>query len=104
MNSTQDQETLQALIKGAPLIQVQRSTLGGEANASLMILIVLDDRATWANGIMENSRYSRFSIHSDQRLSSFSGSTGVKFRAGKIKSIEHAAQRINEWIEKCKQG
>lgn len=98
MNTTQDQETLQNLITGAPLIKVQRSTLGGEQNASLMILVVLDDKSTWTNGIMENARYARFSIHKD-RIESFSNSTGLHFRAGKIKSIEHAAQKINYWIE-----
>lgn len=101
MNTTQDQANLQNLLTGAPIIQVQRSTLGGENRASLMILVVLDEKSTWTNGIMENSRYSRFSIHAD-RLESFSGSTGVKFRSTKIKNIEHAAQKINEWIAKAK--
>jgi hypothetical protein len=98
MNTTQDQETLQILLTGAPLIKVQRSTLGGEQNASLMILVVLDDKSTWTNGILENSRYARFSIHKD-RLESFSNSTKVKFRSCKIKSIDHAAQKINNWIQ-----
>lgn len=81
----------------APRVNVVVSSLGGEA--SVLVSVSLDKPEDWPNGIMENSRYSRFYIF-DGRLEQFSRShkTRTKLRAGKVKSAVHAAERIAKWI------
>jgi hypothetical protein len=96
--TTEDQNTLLAAITGCPHKRVDRMTLGGEDRASLHVLVVLDEKSTWANDIMENARYARFSVR-DGRIELFSGMRFPKFRSSKIKDIAHAASRINEWIK-----
>lgn len=97
---TQEHATkLQSSIK-AEIVQVKLSTLGGVERASLMILVSLDARETWANGILENSRYACFSITSDSKIELFSGGHKLaKFRKTKVKSIEDAAAKIQRWID-----
>lgn len=85
------------LLKSFPVVGVNRYTLGGEENASLGIVISLDPRETWANGILENSRYAKFMLNADGGLSRISGWNTPKFRAGKVKDLNHAITRLKEW-------
>ena len=94
---------LQELLAGcAPVVRVNYSDLGGAHNASLMILIVLDERETWKYGIMENSRYARFAVHSkENKLEQFSKPLEVeKFRKTSVKSITEIAEKLKVWIAK----
>jgi hypothetical protein len=99
--SNDDADRLRYLLRDvAPVVSVARDTLGGESRASLMLCIVLDPRDKWANGILENARYARFALHADRvaRIECFSGGHGcAKFRAGKVRSLEHIAERLTKW-------
>lgn len=95
-----DKDLLQNALTGAQIIKVNRVALGGEDRASLYVLICLDSKDTWSNGILENSRYGRVSI-SNGRIEYFSGGMPCKFRSGKIKDLTHAAKRLNDWIAEC---
>lgn len=63
-----------------PVVRVSRDTLGGEARACIMFLICFDARETWANNILENSRYMRIMVNSHGKAEHFSGSCGIKMR------------------------
>jgi hypothetical protein len=94
-----DADKLKNLLK-AEVVKADTGTLGGN---SLYILVCLEARDTWANGIMENSKYARFTIDGDDdKLELYSGGLrSVKFRKTKIKSIEDAAARIQKWIDEA---
>lgn len=85
------------LAKVFPFANVTRYTLGGEARASLGFTVSKDDRKDWANGILENSSYAKFMLDSDGSLKLLSGWKVAKFRAGKVKDINHALKRITDW-------
>ena len=87
------------LNNAAPYVSVRLSTLGGADKASLMILVSLDARETWRNGILENSRYKRLAMHHDGKIEQFSGYGCAPFRKCPAKSIEHAASKILAWID-----
>ena len=98
--SEEDKQTVKTeLEKLFPYTCVQRSTLGGEERASLLFAVSFDSKEDWYNGILENSRYAKFYI-CEGRIEMFSCGKVPKFRAGKIKSIEHALKRIKTWKEK----
>lgn len=100
----QHAEELQASLKTqGEGIQVRLSTLDGENRSSLMILICLDKKETWANKIMENSRYARFTVCStDNKLEMFSGGYKLpKFRKAKIKDMADLTKKLQGWIDKA---
>ena len=104
-NSVQDQSNLLFQLENSgiqsktPTIRVRRDTLGGEARASLMLVIGFDPKETWVNNIFENSRYARFHLHHDGKLEMFVRSGVAKFRACRVKNVEHAAQKLVAWIK-----
>src|SRR5690606_4929706 len=57
-------EALKEVVAGLPVAHSSGyiSTLGGAARASLLFTISLDPRQDWNNGILENSRYSKFHL------------------------------------------
>lgn len=72
-----------------------RSTLGGENQASLLFRGSLQGKTEWINGILHNSQYAMFSLHSDNKLTLFSSGMNMpKFRKCKVKSLQHAAEKI----------
>jgi len=94
---------LESKIK-APYVSVQVSTLGGVARASAMIRVSLDKKASWANGIFENSRYFRISLDRNGTTEQFSASYQLpkKMRKAKAKSLADAVLRINKYINAVK--
>ena len=50
------------LEKRFPYVRIKVSTLGGENRATIFFTFSVDRQGTWDNGIMENSRYSIFSV------------------------------------------
>lgn len=96
----QDADTIKQLLR-AEEVSVQFSTLGGAHNASIMILVCLEPRTTWSNGILQNSKYARFALHSrENRVELFSGGLRtLKFRKAQIKTVEDAAAKIQKWID-----
>lgn len=93
-----DAETARALIQ-APYVGAQYSRLGGAGRESVLIVVSLDPKDTWANGILENSRYTRFHLGSDGVLEQFTRSRGLTtFRKTRVKDIREAVSKINKYL------
>lgn len=105
-------QELQTLLDGiAPVVIVSRTPLDGA-----FLLISLDPKDTWANGILENSRYVRMSVTPNQKIGlpvselvieHFSGSftmirndKNLKFRKCKAKNLDEVADRIKKYVAK----
>jgi len=98
--STEDKTKLVELLNGIfPYYYVERSTLGGEEYASLIVKVSLDPKEQWINGIYHNSRYAMFHIGKG-KVELFSQSKTEKFRKCNSKSIEEAANKIIAWSSK----
>ena len=69
-----------------------------------MILISLDEKKDWVNGILENSRYIRLHLTAkDHILEHFSGSFGVKgLRKSRPKTIDAVIKKLNTYIKGVK--
>jgi hypothetical protein len=98
--SIQDKDKLVELLNGIfPYYYAERSTLGGEENASLIVKVSLDPNEQWINGIYHNSRYAMFHIGAG-KIEQFSRSKTEKFRKCNADSIEVAANKIIAWSSK----
>lgn len=96
-------ELRQELTGLVPFVQVQFNDLGGAHNAGILILLCFDEPGTWKNGILENSRYARFSVHSrENKLGMFVRSGCEKFRKTSVKNIAEIAEKLTVWANKCK--
>lgn len=97
-NIKENVEKIKSNIK-APYIGVQYSTLGGDANVSILIVVSLDPKETWSNGYIENTRYFRLHLDNDGTLEMFTVSKlPLKLRKSKNKSIDEVINRINKYI------
>lgn len=95
-----DRDTMAAALNATfPASSVQRSTLGGEQNASLIVKVSLDPKEEWINGIFYNSRYAMFSVGGG-KIEMFSYSKTVKFRKSNASSVEEAISRLRAWKAK----
>lgn len=93
-------DAINAQVK-APIVRAQMSGLGGESNVSILVLIALQPKEEWTNGILENSKYGRFHLLNDGVLYMFSGgpSTGVaKFRKTRVANVEQVVDKLNKWV------
>jgi len=91
------EQTHFGLTVNAPYVTSRVSYLGGEV--TLMVTVSLDKRSDWVNGILENSRYAKFSIESDGTIEHFSGSL-PKFRKCKVVDLDSAVAKLNTWVRK----
>ena len=84
----------------APFVNAYVSTLGGYLNASIMIVVSLDNKSSWTNGILENSHYCRFSIDRNGTIEQFHKSYKIplKFRKSKALSLKMAIAKINQYL------
>jgi hypothetical protein len=83
-----------------PWFDLERSTLGGEHRAALMVRVSLDARETWENGILHNSRYSMFRVNSDG-VEQFARNYNVpKMRKAKAADVAAAFAKIAAWAAK----
>ena len=95
-----DRDTLAASLKATfPVSSVNRSTLGGEQNASLIVKVSLDPKEEWINGIFHNSRYAMFSVGGG-KIEMFSYNKTAKFRKANASSVEEAISRLRVWKAK----
>lgn len=101
-------QELQERLNGiAPVVKVGNMSLGSK---SFHVLISLDPRDAWANGILENSRYIRMAINPLEigfQIEHFSGSftmirndKNLKFRKQKAKNLDEVADRIKKYVAK----
>jgi hypothetical protein len=81
-----------------PWVHVDRSTLGGEARASLFIKVSLDPKETWQGGIVENSRWALFGVQGG-KLYMIAGSYDriPKFRKVDAKSVTNIINKLMTW-------
>ena len=96
-------EQLKSGIK-APYVNAQVASLGGPENVSVIFTVSADPKESWANGILDNSRYGKFYLHNDGDVEQFSGAfAGWKqpnraVRSRNVKSIDQLIQVINNHI------
>ena len=76
------------------------STLGGTERASLMLRVVLTEKSTWPNGIMENAPHANMSIDRDGTMRMLSSWKVEKFRKTKVKSVHEVVTKLHVWAEK----
>jgi hypothetical protein len=82
-----------------PYATVQWSDLGGTDKTSILITIAKQKKEDFPHKILQNSQYRMFHLQHDMRLESFSGYGTNKFRAGKVKSVEYAIEKLKTWFE-----
>ena len=79
---------------------VEKSTLGGVERASLCVKASLQSKNDWKCGIFHNSQYAMFHLTSDDKLTMFSNGLNMpKFRKCKVKSLQHAAEKIVAYFQ-----
>ena len=89
----------------APFVKGDISTLGGKDSPSLHVLISIQPREEWINGILENSRYAHFFYHTGNGYRSFPGKLHSetnrigKFRKCTPKCPNDLLQRINKFLQ-----
>lgn len=109
MNTPRTKDEVNAILEGinAPYKGGHLSTLGGAERASILLVVSLDAKETWQNGILENSNYLRLHFLSDGELAMFSGylPKGVKnFRKTKAKDVGEAIAKINKFLDKVRES
>jgi len=83
----------------APFVKTQISTLGGNENISVLLLIAMDKKENWNYGILENSKYARFHISNKGVIERFrSNKFKNKFRKIRVKNVQQAIDKINQSI------
>lgn len=90
----------------APYVQAYASTLGGDQNVAIMLTVGADPKETWTNGILENSRYGKFTISNNGTVEQHSGGfnridtpkTNVRKRT--VKSVDQLIQTLNQHLAK----
>jgi hypothetical protein len=84
-----------------PVVAGSVSTLGGAHRASVLLTVSLDPRESWANHILENSRYAKFHLSYDGTLEQISGYRIGKMRKSKANSITDAGRKLREFLHKA---
>lgn len=77
-----------------PHVYMYASKLGGPENVSILLTITMDPKSTWANNILENSRYAKIHIDKFGVTEKFNGYK-LKLRKFTGKSASHIAEKIN---------
>jgi len=81
-------------------VNIYHSTLGGNDNISIILIISLDKKEDWQNNILENSRYIKLHIDNTGYIELCSQSHDLKlFRAGQCKSICKLTDKIRRQIK-----
>ena len=82
----------------APVVGARFSEFRGQSD-SIMLLVSLDEKKDWKNGILENSCYFRMRLESDGTLEMFGGGSvkpAKNFRKTKVSSAEDVVSKINK--------
>ena len=83
-----------------PFMRGYISTLGGVQRLSMMLTVSLDEKATWKNHILENSRYAKLRINHEGVLEIISSYGMAKLRKTKVKNIHDSITKLHIWGEK----
>ena len=91
---------INTLVSGiqAPVKFAKKSTIGGDDRVSVIVVVSLDPKNEWKNGILENSRYFKMIIDNDGKMKVISGYGIGKFRQSLARDVHMAVQRINQYI------
>ena len=84
-----------------PYMRGHISTLGGVTRLSMQLTVSLDEKTTWKNHILENSRYAKLSISNEGMLQVISSDRMIKLRKSKVKSIYNAITKLHMWGERA---
>jgi hypothetical protein len=90
----------------APYVNAKVSTLGGEERVSIIMVISLDEKLTWGNGILQNSRNMGFRVSNDgtvEQLSLTYKLKDEKFRKTRVTGVGDAVSKINKYLSGIKQ-
>lgn len=102
-NITNVKDVCKQLQKGikAPFVNIRYSELGGAENVSILMVISLDEKSTWLNNILENSRYFRMSLNQPNILEQFVKNYTItkNFRKSRPKNIKMVIDKINAYIK-----
>lgn len=60
-----------------PYVNINYSTLGGNDNISILLIVSLDNKSIWINNILENSRYIKLYIDNKGYCEYVSGSIKI---------------------------
>lgn len=84
-----------------PVAACQVYTLGGAHRPSVSLSVSMDDKASWTNGIYENSHYARFMLHWPERtIEHIAGNKLVgKFRKTRFKDIADALRKLDVFLK-----
>ena len=86
----------------APVVKTTYSTLGGSENVSILILISIDEKKDWPNGMLENSRYTRLYLERNHVLEQFTNGrcfAQKKLRKSRPKTIKDVIKKLNTYIK-----
>ena len=84
-----------------PYLNIYHSTLGGKENISILLCVSLDNRETWANGILQNSAYMKLHILNFGKIYMICRDRKVKkFRKCNFKNIDDLIEKLNSKIIK----
>lgn len=86
----------------APYVRATVSTLGGRDRPTIMLTVSADPKEKWTNGILENSRYGKFSLSMDGTIELFSGHGLGKFRKHKVKNFVQLFKEFDTLLESLK--
>ncbi len=85
----------------APYVNAYFSTLGGEDRVSILLTISMEEKSEWSNGILENSKYSKFHLHKNGTVEQITRSHKLrenKFRKIKVKTQQQIIDKINNYL------
>ena len=82
----------------APYVGASISKLGGPKHVTIMLTISADPKDKWSNGILENSRYGKFSLSMDGTVENFSGHGLPKFRKRRVKDVAQLLSVLNTLV------
>jgi len=89
-----------SLKKVAPWVIITISSLGGDEHVSMIIHVSLDEKSTWVNNYVENSR--RFMMNFDCHgvLEQFLCDREIpKFRKRTVKNVDCAINKLVDYIK-----
>ena len=86
----------------APLVNAYASTLGGAERVSVLLMIAMDPKDQWENGILENSYYGKYHISRNGTMEHISGP--MRLRKTHAKSIQDVVDKFNKLIAAPRQN
>ena len=81
-----------------PLLSGQISTLGGEENISILLLVCFQKKEDWENGPLEDGKFARLQVFNDGNVEFFSRYGSAKLHECSYENAKDLAEKLNKWI------